>query len=221
MNRIHTNRNGFTLIEIVIAVAIVAIFAAALSPMVFRHLEDAKLAKAQNEAEIIASAVLSYYKDVGAWPYTSADGPSGNGISRVTSSTLIATGAGAGAGAGAASWGTNGTAKLLGDYLYYNNPDDDSASDGTGADQAGADWPVAGRGAWRGPYVDNYEFNDPWGRAYVINVEYAPGGAYAGSVRHKVFALSAGPNGTWETAWSDGVSEELLGDDIGTIITIR
>ena len=44
MNRISTNRHGFTLIEIVIAVAIVAIFAAALSPMVFRHLEDAKLA---------------------------------------------------------------------------------------------------------------------------------------------------------------------------------
>ena len=56
MNRKLLNRQGFTLIEIVIAVAIVAIFAAALSPMVFRHLEDAKLAKAENEAEVIAAA---------------------------------------------------------------------------------------------------------------------------------------------------------------------
>jgi general secretion pathway protein G len=56
-----SNRSGFTLIEIVIAVAIVAIFAAAISPMVFRHLEDAKVGKAQNEAETIATAVLNYY----------------------------------------------------------------------------------------------------------------------------------------------------------------
>ncbi|MFT5233803.1 MAG: prepilin-type N-terminal cleavage/methylation domain-containing protein [Candidatus Krumholzibacteriia bacterium] len=221
MNCTRTHRHGFTLIEIVIAVAIVAIFAAALSPMVFRHLGDAKLAKAQNESEVIAGAVLSYYKDVGAWPYTSADGPSGTGVARVISSALVATGTGTGAGTGAASWGTNGTAKLLGDYLYFNNPDEDSSADGTNSDQVGADWPVSGLGSWRGPYVDSYEFNDPWGRAYVINVQFAPGGSYSGTVRHKVFALSAGPNGTWETAWDDGVSEEVLGDDIGTIITVR
>ena len=75
-------RGGFTLIEIVIAVAIVAIFAAAMSPMVFRHLEDAKVSKAQNETGVIASAVLGYYKDVGSWPITDADGPSGNGMGR-------------------------------------------------------------------------------------------------------------------------------------------
>ena len=36
-NRNRVNRDGFTLMEIVIAVAIVAIFAAAISPMVFKH----------------------------------------------------------------------------------------------------------------------------------------------------------------------------------------
>jgi len=217
----NANRAGFTLIEIVIAVAIVAIFAAALSPMVFRHLEDAKLTKAQNESETIATAVLSYYKDVGAWPYTDADGPVGNGIARMTSSTVLATGAGAGAGTGAANWGTQGTVKPMGDYLYFNNPDDDSSAAGTNADQAAADWPTTGRGSWRGPYIDQYDFNDPWGKAYVVNMNYAPGGAYVGVVRHKVFVLSAGPNGTWETPWDDAVSEEVLGDDIGTVLTVR
>ncbi len=221
MNRKQTNRDGFTLIEIVIAVAIVAIFAAALSPMVFRHLEDAKLTKAQNESETIATAVLSYYKDVGAWPYTNADGPTGNGIARMTSSTVLASGAGAGAGTGAAKWGTEGTVKSMGDYLYFNNPDDDSSSAGTDSDQASADWPTTGRGAWRGPYIDQYSFTDPWGKAYVVNMNFAPGGGYSGSVRHKVFVLSAGPNGTWETAWDDATSEEVLGDDIGTVITVR
>ena len=56
MRSVLNNRRGFTLIEIVIAVAIVAIFAAAISPMVFRHLEDAKISKAQSEAETIATA---------------------------------------------------------------------------------------------------------------------------------------------------------------------
>jgi len=56
MRHLSSHRGGFTLIEIVIAVAIVAIFAAAISPMVFRHLEDAKISKAQNETETIATA---------------------------------------------------------------------------------------------------------------------------------------------------------------------
>lgn len=221
MNRKLTHRDGFTLIEIVIAVAIVAIFAAALSPMVFRHLEDAKLSKAQNEAETVATAVLSYYKDTGAWPYTNADGPTGNGVTRMISSSVVATGAGPGAGTGAALWGTQGTTKPLGDYLYYNNPDDDSSATGVNADEAAADWPLTGRGSWRGPYVDQYDFTDPWGKAYVVNTHFAPGGGYSGNVRHKVFVLSAGPNGTWETAWDDDVSEEILGDDIGTVVTVR
>jgi prepilin-type N-terminal cleavage/methylation domain-containing protein len=221
MKRLQTSRDGFTLIEIVIAVAIVAIFAAALSPMVFRHLEDAKLTKAQNEAETVATAVLTYYKDVGAWPYTNADGPTGNGVARMASGAVIAAGAGAGAGTGAAKWGTEGTVKPMGDYLYYNNPDDDSSPLGANADEAAADWPTTGRGSWRGPYIDQYEFTDPWGKAYVVNMHYAPGGGYVGTVRHKVFVLSAGPNGTWETAWDDATSEEILGDDIGTVVTVR
>ena len=216
-----TNRRGFTLIEIVIAVAIVAVFAAAISPMVFRHLEDAKVSKAQNETETIASAILSYYKDVGKWPVTSANGPSGNGISRVVSSTKVATGAGTDAASGATNWGAYGTAKDLGDYLYYNNPDDDSSATGSGADQNGQDWPTTGPNAWRGPYLDSYEILDPWGNAYVVNSRYFPGGNYTGSVRHRVFVLSAGSNGVWETGFADAATEEIQGDDIGTVVTIR
>ncbi|MEZ4387273.1 MAG: prepilin-type N-terminal cleavage/methylation domain-containing protein [Candidatus Krumholzibacteriia bacterium] len=221
MRTFPSNRRGFTLIEIVIAVAIVAIFAAAISPMVFRHLEDAKIGKAQNEAETIATAVLNYYKDTGSWPYTNANGPAGNAVSRVISSTTVAVGAGPSAGAGAGNWGTYGTAKQLGDYLYFNNPDDDSSATGAGANQNNQDWPTTGKFAWKGPYVDSYEILDPWGNAYVINSRYLPGGVYAGAVRHKVFVLSAGPDGRWETGYADGSTEDILGDDVGTVISIR
>jgi prepilin-type N-terminal cleavage/methylation domain-containing protein len=212
-------RSGFTLIEIVIAVAIVAIFAAALSPMVFRHLEDAKIGKAQNESEVIASAVLGYYKDVGKWPITNANGPSGNSINRVISSTTLATGTGIGAAPGAANWGTYGTTKALGDYLYFNNADNNSSATGNGANENNGDWPLSGPGAWRGPYIEKYTLEDPWGNGYVINSHYFPG-RYTGTIRHKVFVLSAGPNGTWETGFSDGTPEDIQGDDIGTVISI-
>ncbi|PID79487.1 hypothetical protein CSB20_10100 [bacterium DOLZORAL124_64_63] len=218
-----TNRRGFTLIEIVIAVAIVAIFAAALTPMVFRHLEEAKISKAQNETETIATAILCYHKDVGAWPYTNATTygrPSGNEVARVISSSAIATGAGPNAASGATNWGTYGTTKQLGDYLYYNNPDDNTGDDPSWASEVDEDWPTSGPGAWRGPYIDRYTLNDPWGHAYVINARFFPGGSYNGTVRHKVFVLSAGPNGKWETGATNTESEEISGDDIGTLITI-
>ncbi len=219
INTRKMDRRGFTLIEIVIAVAIVAIFAAAMSPMVFRHLEDAKVGKAQNETEVIATAILSYFKDVGKWPITNADGPSGAALDRVVSSSTLATGAGSGAASGARNWGTYGTSKNLGDYLYYNNPDNDSSADGDGANENNQDWPTTGPNSWKGPYIDSYDLTDPWGNAYIVNARYFPG-RYAGTVRHKVFVLSAGPNGTWETGYSDATSEDIQGDDVGSLITI-
>lgn len=215
------DRRGFTLIEIVIAVAIVAIFAAALSPMVFRHLADAKISRAQNETETLSTAILSYYKDVGRWTLTNVDGPTGNAVYRAVSSTVLPTTAGAGAGLNAARWGTWGTAKSLGDYLYYNNADDDTSPTGANASEAGEDWALTGRLAWKGPYVDNYSFTDPWGNGYVVNARYYPAGGYTGTVRHKVFVLSAGPNGTWETPFDDTTTEDIMGDDIGTVVTVR
>lgn len=221
LNPRQMDRRGFTLIEIVIAVAIVAIFAAALSPMVFRHLEDAKVTRAKNETDTISTAILGYYKDTGRWPFTNADGPAGNGVDRVVTSSVVPTAQGAGHGPGATNWGTYGTAKNIGDYLYFNNPDDDSSDTGTNANQAGEDWATSGALAWKGPYMANYDQADPWGNSYVINARYFPGGSYNGTVRHKALVLSAGPNGTWETAFNNNATEEILGDDIGTVVTVR
>jgi len=207
--------------ESVIAVAIVAIFAAAVTPLALKHLADARLTRARQETQGLATAVLDYYRDTGAWPYTDADGPAGNGVARVISSANVPTAVGEGAGTGAANWGARGVARLLGDYLYHNNPDDDSSADGANSGQARADWRTSGRGAWRGPYVGDYTFDDPWGHAYVMNVNYAPGGRYGGSLRHKVLVLSAGPDGRWQTPFADHAVEEILGDDIGTLVTVR
>lgn len=215
-----THRAGFTLMEVIIAVAVVAIMAGALTPLVIRHLESSKLARAQSESEVLANAILELYKDTGFWPTTRADGPSGT-IGRLLSGSNEATGAGPGAASGATRWATQGFERQLGDFLYWNNPDDDVDSQaGTNANQAGQDYPTTGPQAWTGPYIPSYETNDPWGRAYVVNARYLPGNQYNGTVRHKVMVLSAGPNGRWETSYSDTVTEEIIGDDIGSVFYI-
>ena len=212
---------GFTMLELIVVVAAIAILAAILTPMVLKLIDDSRVSRAQSEAQSIATALSALYKDTAMWPYTNANGPAGNSVSRLIGSDNVATGAASGAGSGAANWGQYGTAKRMGDFLYWNNPDDNSNANGNGRNQNNQDYPTSGSGAWKGPYVDNYELNDPWGNAYVANVRYLPGGAYGGSVRHKVIVLSAGPDGRWSTPFSDGTTETIMGDDVGHVMYVN
>jgi prepilin-type N-terminal cleavage/methylation domain-containing protein len=123
------NKKGFTLIEMVVVLAVIAIPAAILTPTVARNIKASKVTRTINETQVIAAAVASLYKDTGYWPYTGANGPAG-GVDRVlTNPNTVPTGAESGAGSGAAYWGTYGLSKPLYDYLYYNNPDDDTGFD--------------------------------------------------------------------------------------------
>jgi type II secretory pathway pseudopilin PulG len=207
------------MLELIVVVAAIAILAAILSPMVLKVIDDSRVSRAQNECVSIATAVAALYKDTGMWPYTNANGPSGS-VDRLVTASTVPTAIATGAGSGAANWGTYGTSKHLGDFLYWNNPDDNSTASGNGANQNNQDYPTTGQGAWRGPYVDRYDIEDPWGNAYVINVRYLPGGRYTGTVRHKVIVLSAGPDGRWSTPYSDAVTETVMGDDIGHVVHV-
>ncbi|MFQ5698752.1 MAG: prepilin-type N-terminal cleavage/methylation domain-containing protein [Myxococcota bacterium] len=213
-------RAGFTLVEIIIAVAILAILAGMLTPLVASYIDSARVSRARSETQMLASSINRLYSDTGFWPITNANGPSGR-IDRVITSTNVATGAGPGAGPGAANWGTATPAKQIGDFLYWNNPDNDSSSTGGSQNQANQDYPTTGDNRWRGPYLKDYIQNDPWGRAYVINARFFPGGAYGGNRRHKIMVLSAGPDGRWQTRWRNNQTEPgPEGDDIGYVIAV-
>jgi len=211
---------GFTMLELIVVVAAIAILAAILSPVVLKLIDDSRVSRTAAETESIATAIASLYKDTAMWPYTNANGPAGS-VDRLVGSANVPTGAAAGAGSGAANWGAYGTAKMIGDFLYWNNPDNDSNATGSNASQAGQDYPTQGNGAWRGPYATDYELEDPWGRAYVVNVRFLPGGQYTGANRHKVLVMSAGPDGLWSTPYSDATTESILGDDIGHVLHVR
>lgn len=54
---------GFTLMEILIAVAIIGIMAAAISPLVMKYLATAEHKKVEAELETIANAMTAYLAD--------------------------------------------------------------------------------------------------------------------------------------------------------------
>jgi len=219
-SRARTGRSGFTLFEVIVVVAAIAILALILTPLVRNFLADSRVSRAHGDVETIAAAVATLHTDTTRWPYTNANGPAGVSVTRLVSSPHVATGTAEGAGSDAARWGTWGTAKHLGDFLYWNNPDNDSGADGANANEADADYATSGPNAWKGPYLESYDVDDPWGHAYVVNVRYLPGGGYEGDQRHRVLVLSAGPDGRWSTPLSDGVTEEIRGDDIGYVVHV-
>ena len=225
MKRVPIPKAGFTLIEVIVVIAVVAILAAILTPTITRNIEDSKISRTKNEVQVIAAASASLYKDVGGWPYTNTDGPSG-GVDRLLgNSSTVPTGTGPDAGSGASNWGAYGTSKPIADYLYYNNPDDDTGP--TNQNQSGQDYSLSGDYAWRGPYVDRELFDDAWGRSYIISARYFPGNTRTSTAGHRVFILSAGPNGLWSTPYSDAVTrltnpdDSTRDDDIGHTLAIN
>jgi len=61
-------RAGFTLLEVLVVVAILVILAGTASIAIFKYLEDAKVGRAKSDMQTIESAVKKYYTEHGEWP---------------------------------------------------------------------------------------------------------------------------------------------------------
>ena len=214
--RLSIRNRGFTLIEVIIAVALVAIMAVAIAPPLVQNIREGKVTRAQSDAQAIGTAVMSFYKDVGQWPVavttTTVDRLVGNealggGDNGIPTGSTAVTGAG--------GWLTAGNASTITAHLIRNK----SATVDTL--WAFSSNPVASPG-WNGPYLSQSTL-DPWGNPYVINVRYGipaiVGSGTENYDKHNLIVLSAGPNKMFETPMSDTIYDEAIGgDDIGFIV---
>lgn len=67
----RSSRDGFTLIEILVVITVIAILAALVSPMVFRNVGDAKSVAARSQIETLGLALDTYRLDNDYYPATS------------------------------------------------------------------------------------------------------------------------------------------------------
>ena len=72
-NRIRSSRSGFTLIELIIVIAILGILAVAIVPGMFRYISEARFRKTETTISTLKSAVDAYYASVGKYPTTLTD----------------------------------------------------------------------------------------------------------------------------------------------------
>ena len=211
----HNNR-GFTLIEVIIAVALVAIMAVAIAPPLVQNIRDGKVTRAQSDARALGTAVMNFYKDVGEWPVS----VTATAIDRLVGNASLGGGeagipAGSGAVTGSEGWSSEGNPSTLTAHLIKNKT---ATVDTIWPFSAN---PIAQPG-WNGPYMSQ-ENLDPWGNPYIINVRYGiPAIIGSGTENydmHNLLVLSAGPNKVFETPMSDtSYDEEIGGDDVGYIV---
>ncbi|MGH7166042.1 MAG: prepilin-type N-terminal cleavage/methylation domain-containing protein [Nitrospiraceae bacterium] len=82
-------RAGFTLIELILVVAVVAILAAILVPTVFSILDDSAITKGKADVKAIAAAVAKFRDDTGEYPTRYAAGALGTEVNLLYSGTVV------------------------------------------------------------------------------------------------------------------------------------
>ncbi|MBU8870732.1 MAG: type II secretion system protein GspG [Gemmatimonadales bacterium] len=169
----HRSDSGFTLMEVVIAVALVAILAVSLGPLVMKNLQDGKVSRAQSDVQAIGNAIETFYKDTGSWPNTQNDGT--GTVDYLTSSPTILV-----AATGGITFTSQDDNTTLSNQLILNTPTYSTSTR-----------PHLSAG-WNGPYM-GADSLDPWGMPYVVNMEYV------GDATHTVLVVSAGPNKTYDS----------------------
>jgi prepilin-type N-terminal cleavage/methylation domain-containing protein len=217
MNKIRTGQKGFTLLEIIVVLAVIGALAAMLAPVVFRYIDDAKKAQAQNDVNTIASAIQHMYKDTGRWAFY-MDGTGGltytlNTDAAVLSSNTLCTGGAATADNTAPAVGSSlmptGAALCdsLVNQLVKNTPF---------ATNLGVVYKTDGARPWKGPYLERIPALDPWARSYLVNIGNADPNKEAFGNKVWVVAISAGPDGVLQTVVTTLAKDnpQVGGDDI-------
>lgn len=200
------NNKGFSLIEIVVVLAIMGVIASFLTPMLFNYMSDSKTRRAQNDVAAIASAIGNFNSDTGVYPvYSGSKLAKANATIKVLVSDGLTTTLGANAGAwnpgnttvGASAWTEDNEGSALRVHL-----ENGTLKGGTSYNSSDC---LQRPNSWRGPYMTDFKA-DPWGNRYYVSTE----GLWPGSTK-AAFVLSAGPNAEIETNLSQLVGTGSAG----------
>jgi prepilin-type N-terminal cleavage/methylation domain-containing protein len=211
----HPGNRGFTLIEIIVAVALVAILSAAVAPGVLNNIAQGRFARAQSDVQILASAIMRFKSDTGVFPRCAkAANPdtAGNKFDFLASRGGDFPKMGSGSDWSSAAF-TNGTV-APGSVEDFTNHLINGSSRTTTSDSLYTRAPQVedpGSFGFRGGIVSS-DPPDPWGHKYICNV------AALGEPGQAVWVISAGPDGVISTPVADtgfGASDVLGSDDIG------
>jgi prepilin-type N-terminal cleavage/methylation domain-containing protein len=171
------NSKGFTLIELAVVLAIIAVLAAILTPMVTNYLDQARTARALADTKTVAQAINLFKRDLGYYPVYSS-----LASAKLATTTTYLAGPPAGAlpTVGNAGW----TALLAASSFDIVTMLNTSWADAVQNDKN------PGHVSYRGPYIGALD-TDPWGNKYVV--------ANLTSTSKRAFVVSAGPNGALDT----------------------
>jgi general secretion pathway protein G len=195
-------QGGFTLLEITLVLAVIAILGLVLAPSILSFLNQSRQARATNDVEALAEAVHDFFIDNGFFPQF-ADGARSRRIRLLVSPGTVGE-----AVPGAEGWTTTDASELdlIANQLINNQPSYGDVGYPLRSPQSGS--------GWNGPYLADGLESDPWGNRYVINVEFLsvnPGAVEAGGVQEKraVWAMSAGPDGIFDTLYPNATRQVL------------
>ncbi|MBI2989333.1 MAG: type II secretion system protein GspG [Deltaproteobacteria bacterium] len=191
--------NGFTLVEIIVILAVISILVAILTPTVLKYIDEARDDRAHEDVKNVSAMLNDLIRDTGQYPGDLA------GTNFICGPGTIASAGSTGwaANSAACTSGTGKTNNSLSNHLLVNDPSEDGTTDSTG------DYRTTGKFKWKGPYVASTS-EDPWGNAYEVNVS-----TLKGANTSPTWVISAGPNGVLDTSTS---ATTLSGDDVGVRI---
>ncbi|HYR84416.1 MAG TPA: type II secretion system protein GspG [Terriglobia bacterium] len=197
-----TREKGFTLIELAVVLAIIAVLAAILTPLVSNYLDQARVTRAQADVRTMADAVKLYQRDTGRYPIYDSSAGYPNTVGDGTRN-IFGTSSGSAPTQGAVNWNLGAVLATTTLDAYLNN--------NYSGPSGNAPFPKA---AFRGPYLGSVD-SDPWGNKYLLTaVNLAPNNS------NHAFVLSAGPDGRTDTALTQGTGAPLVtgGDDVVSVI---